>query len=265
MGLRSEFRIADTIGWMDDTIARAADVLGDRRRILVFTGAGISTESGIPDFRGPQGVWTRVDPGEFTIDRYLANPETRRRSWQMRAESGSLAAKPNKAHRAVTRLWSLGRMVGCVTQNVDGLHQRAGLPQEAVVELHGNAHHTVCLDCGDRLETVDVLARVERGEGDPHCLNCNGILKTAVVFFGEMLPPVATDRAFGLAAQADAVLAVGSTLSVFPAAYVPLEAAGAGKPLVILNRGATELDDLAAARIEAAAGEALPKLIRALA
>jgi len=249
---------------MDDQIRAAAEALAGRRNILVFTGAGISTESGIPDFRGPQGVWTRVDPGEFTIDRYLSSAETRRRSWEMRAGSGSLDAKPNRAHRAVTRLWKTGRMVGCVTQNIDGLHQRAGLPGDAVVELHGNVRRTSCLRCGDRMATTEVLERVSGGEEDPHCLSCNGILKTDVVFFGEVLPESAIARAFSMVAEADAVLAIGSTLSVFPAASVPLEVARAGDPLVILNQGPTELDELAAARIERPAGDALPKLVRAL-
>ncbi len=249
---------------MDGALQRAIEILDDRSRMLIFTGAGISTESGIPDFRGPDGVWTRVDPAEFTIERYLSNPETRKRSWQMRAGSGSLGAKPNAAHKAVAALFKTGRMIGCVTQNIDGLHQRAGLPTDAVVELHGNAHSTVCMDCGDRMATTEVVKRLDHGEEDPHCLLCNGILKTTVVMFGETLPPVATDRAFWMATEADAVLAIGSTLSVFPAASIPLEVVRAGNPLVILNQGATEFDDLAAARIDAPAGTALPKLAEAL-
>ncbi len=247
-----------------DDLRRAVEMLADRRRILVFTGAGISTDSGIPDFRGPNGIWTKVDPAEFTIERYLSNPETRRRSWQMRAESGSLSAKPNSAHRAIVSLWKSGKMVGCVTQNIDGLHQRAGMPEDAVVELHGNVQRTECLDCGDRMPTSAVLERVERGESDPRCLLCNGILKASVVLFGEVLPPLATDRAFTMAQEADAVLAVGSTLSVFPAAGIPLEVARSGKPMVIVNLGPTEFDDLADARIESGAGKVLPRLVRAL-
>src|SRR4030042_860431 len=150
-----------------DGILEAAAQLKDRRRILVFTGAGISTESGIPDFRGPQGVWTTVDPDEFTLERYLRYPETRRRSWQMRMNSGALDAEPNAAHRAVVDLWRTGRMIGCVTQNIDGLHQKAGLPDEAVAELHGNAQTTVCLECGHEQPTADVLRRGEAGEDDP--------------------------------------------------------------------------------------------------
>jgi NAD-dependent deacetylase len=245
--------------------AEAAAQLRDCRRILVFTGAGISTESGIPDFRGPHGVWTKVDPDEFTLDRYLRYPDTRRRSWQMRMNSGALAATPNAAHRAVVALWGTGRMLGCVTQNIDGLHQKAGLPADTVIELHGNAGQTVCLGCGDRQPTEAVLRRVDAGEADPSCLLCGGILKVAVVYFGEMLPADATERAFHLAAEADAVLAVGSTLSVYPAAYVPYQVARRGRPLIILNQGTTDLDHLAAVRIDAPAGTALPELVAALA
>ena len=247
-----------------DAIAAAASLLRPCRRILAFTGAGVSTESGIPDFRGPDGVWTRVDPDEFTLDRYLRYPETRRRSWRMRLTSGALDAAPNAAHRALVDLWSAGLLLGCVTQNIDGLHQKAGLPDEAVVELHGNAHTAACLGCGDRRPTAEVLSLVEAGDDDPHCLLCGAILKTAVVYFGEMLPPGPLDEAFDLAEQADAVLSVGSTLSVFPAAEVPLRVASRARPLVILNVGPTEFDHLASARIEARAGTALPALVAAL-
>jgi NAD-dependent deacetylase len=247
-----------------DGIAAAAEALTGRQRILVFTGAGISTESGIPDFRGPDGVWTRVDPAEFTIDRYLRNRETRVRSWQMRMNSGALDASPNKAHKAIVKLWKKGRMIGCVTQNIDGLHQKAGLPDDQVIELHGNAHNTRCIECGDRHPTREVVGRVRAGEDDPTCLLCGGILKTDVVFFGEAMPPLATDLAFHLADRADAVISIGSTLSVYPAAFVPLHVAEAGHPLIIVNRGATEMDARATARIDAPAGKALPALLRAI-
>jgi NAD-dependent deacetylase len=245
-------------------LAAATALLRSCRQILVFTGAGISTESGIPDFRGPQGVWTTVDPDEFTLDRYLRYPDTRRRSWRMRMTSGALDAAPNPAHRAVARLWSTGRMIGCVTQNIDGLHQRAGLPAKVIVELHGNAGTTVCLGCGDRQPTAEVMRRVDAGEDDPSCILCGAILKPAVVYFGEMMPADAVAAAFDLAERADAVLSVGSTLSVFPAAYVPLRVVERGRPFVILNMGPTDFDHLASARLEAPAGTALPALVAAL-
>ncbi len=245
-------------------IAAAAEILRPCRRSLVFTGAGISTESGIPDFRGPQGVWTKVDPDEFTLERYLRYPDTRRRSWRMRMTSGALDSVPNPAHHAVARLWAMGRMVGCVTQNIDGLHQKAGLPDGAVVELHGNAQSTVCLGCGDRQPTADVVRRVDAGDDDPSCLLCGGILKPAVVYFGEMMPAGAVEEAFDLADQADAVISVGSTLTVFPAAYIPLHVVQRGRPFVILNMGPTDFDRLATARLDAPAGTALPALVAAL-
>jgi NAD-dependent deacetylase len=247
-----------------DEISAAAGQLRECRRLLVFTGAGISTESGIPDFRGPQGVWTTVDPEEFTLARYLRYPDTRRRSWQMRMSAGALDADPNPAHRAVVDLWHSGKMVGCVTQNIDGLHQKAGLPDEVVAELHGNARTVVCLGCGDRLPTADVLRRVEAGESDPSCLLCGGILKAAVVYFGEMLPAEPWDLAFDMAERADGVLSVGSTLSVVPACSIPQRVAGRGHPFVILNLGPTEMDHLATARISGPAGRALPDLVAAL-
>lgn len=246
------------------TVERAIELLADKTDILVFTGAGISTESGIPDFRGPDGVWTKVDPAEFTIQRYLDSEETRRRSWSMRAHSGVLDAQPNEGHSAVVALWEAGRLLACVTQNIDGLHQVAGLPEDMTVELHGNARETRCVDCDDVTETTAVLARVESGEDDPHCLRCGGIIKVDVVFFGEMMPAHEMRRAAAMAHVTDAVIAVGSTLSVYPAADIPLLAVEGGAPLIIVNRGATELDGLAAVTIDGTAGETLGLIAAAL-
>lgn len=245
-------------------IRAAAAQLKPCRQILVFTGAGISTESGIPDFRGPQGIWRTVDPDEFTIDRYVRYPETRRRSWQMRMNAGAFDAEPNAAHRAVVDLWRAGRVAGCVTQNIDGLHQKAGLPDDVVAELHGNVRHTVCLECDDRRPIEEVLRRIEAGDTDPACGRCGGILKADVVFFGEMLPADAFELAIDMAQAADAVVSVGSTLSVTPACHIPLLVADRGLPFVIINRGAIDFDRLATARIDGAAGEALPALVKAI-
>jgi len=245
------------------TIDRAIDVLATRESILVFTGAGISTESGIPDFRGPDGVWTRVDPSEFTIDRYLSNADTRRRSWTMRQESGLLEASPNDGHRAIADLWQTGRMIGCVTQNIDGLHAAAGLPPESIVELHGNARTTSCVECGSTTPTADVVSRVVAGEADPRC-SCGGILKVDVVFFGERMPAAAMTRAMAWAAACDSVVSVGSTLSVYPASYVPLTAAEAGAPLVIINQGSTDLDRVATVVVAESSGATLRTIVDAL-
>lgn len=246
------------------SLSDAIELLADKERILAFTGAGISTESGIADFRGPNGIWTRVDPSEFTYDKYVTRPETRRRSWKMRTESGIFSAQPNAAHRALVELWLAGKLHGCVTQNIDGLHQRAGLPDEAVVELHGNVHRTRCLECEASWPTATVIARLEAGEEDPPCPECGGIIKVAVISFGEMMPARELERAAAMAQTCDAVVAVGSTLSVYPAAYVPLDAKDAGADYVIVNQGPTEQDRFADVRLEGAAGALLPDLVRPL-
>lgn len=246
------------------SIERAIETLQGCTNILVFTGAGISTESGIPDFRGPDGVWTKVDPEEFTIQRYLANPETRRRSWAMRSEAGMLAAEPNDGHRAITDLWEAERLVGLVTQNIDGLHVAAGFPEDAIAEVHGNVRTTSCIECGDRTPTGEVLERLDGGEEDPACAECGGILKVDVVMFGEAMPEREMTKAMAMGMVADAALSVGSTLSVFPAAYVPLTVAESGRPLVIVNRGETELDRIATVTVDGGASESLRAIADAL-
>jgi NAD-dependent deacetylase len=244
----------------------AVRILSGRSRILAYTGAGISTESGIPDFRGPDGLWTKVDPEDFTITRYLDDPELRRRGWRMHLEGRLWGARakiePNPGHFALVDLWRAGRLAGCVTQNIDGLHLKAGLPDAAVAELHGNVRQVRCLDCGRSWPTEEVLRRVERGEEEPRCDVCGGIVKTMTVMFGEQLPRGVLERAWEMAESADAVLAIGSTLGVWPAAEIPFSAAQQGRPLVIVNQGATEMDRLASVRIEGAAGEVLPALVR---
>ncbi len=242
-------------------------MLSSARRILVFTGAGISTESGIPDFRGPDGLWTRVDPDDFTIDRYLADPEVRERAWQMYLDGGFTAmraARPNAAHGAVVDLWRRGRWAGCITQNIDGLHQRAGLPEVEVAELHGNVGRVGCLGCGLSWDTEEVLGWVAGGRHDPRCPECEDIVKTTTVLFGELLPAAQVHRAMTMTETADAVLAVGTTLSVYPAAELAARAVLGGAPLVIVNLGPTEQDHLATVKLEGRAGHLLPDLVGAL-
>jgi NAD-dependent deacetylase len=252
---------------VDDALSRAIRVLKPARRILVFSGAGISTESGIPDFRGPDGLWTRMDPEDFTIHRYLADPEIRKRSWAMHQQGffgGMLVARPNRAHLALVPLWSTDRMAGCVTQNIDGLHQRAGLPEEAVAELHGNLRRVHCTACPASWETEEIVALVVGGDPDPTCFECGAVVKTSTVLFGELLPPEAWDLATRMAAAADAVLAIGSTLSVYPASDLIAATIMDGADLVIVNQGETAFDDLAAARVDQSAGDVLPDLIAAI-
>ena len=242
-------------------IDHAVSTLADRRNILVFTGAGISTESGIPDFRGPNGIWKRVDPADYTFDRYVSDREFRVSTWGRRFNSPLLDAAPNEAHYAVTRLWESGRVVGCVTQNIDGLHAAAGLDPSSLVELHGNAHHIHCISCGDEPPFGEVEQRWESGTPDPDCLRCGGILKTRVVYFGEELPAQATYRAWDMAERADAAIVIGSTLSVYPAAFIPLAVVERGNPMVLVNQGPTDHDFRAAALVDGIAGSVVPELV----
>lgn len=249
---------------MNDPFDAAVEVLAARTRILVFTGAGISTESGIPDFRGPNGLWKRIDPDEYTYRRYVTDDAFREASWGRRFDSPFLGAEPNAAHHAIADLWQSGRSVGCVTQNVDGLHVRADLPQDAVAELHGNAARIGCISCGDEPDLDSVRERWEAGEADPACERCGGILKPKIVFFGEELPLDAIDRAGQMVQAADAVLVIGSTLSVYPAAFIPLDVVDQGHPMVIVNQGPTDHDAMATVRLEAQAGLVLPDLVAAI-
>jgi NAD-dependent deacetylase len=243
----------------------AVAALRPARRILVFTGAGISTESGIPDFRGPEGLWHKVDPDDFHIDRYLANPELRERGWRMHLDGELWGARssvrPNAGHEAIKRLSDAGRLAGVVTQNVDGLHHVSGLGDHEVAELHGNVRMTRCLSCGLGWETETVLEWVEAGQADPTCPECGGIVKTATVMFGELLPEQEMQKAFMFLSTADAVLVVGSTVAVWPAADVVMRAASRALPIVIVNRGATEADMVAVAKLDAAIGDVLPSIV----
>jgi len=234
----------------------AAEWIAASKRTLVFTGAGISTESGIPDFRGPNGLWKRIDPKLFTIQNYVADPEIRRLSWQMRFETAMWMAEPNAGHVALARLESLGVAPVVVTQNIDGLHQAAGSTD--VIEVHGTTREWMCLGCDRRGPIEEALERFESGDEDPHCDGCGGLMKTATISFGQSLDSAVLDRAFEEAARSDLCLACGSTLSVTPAAYVPLQVAQSGGRLVIVNEEETELDEIAAMRIAARTGTILP-------
>jgi NAD-dependent deacetylase len=247
---------------MDDPLQTIAAWIAASRRTLVFTGAGISTESGIPDFRGPNGVWTRIDPARYTIQNYLADPEVRRERWRDRLHSPLAGAQPNEGHRAVVELERMGVVGTVVTQNIDGLHQLAG--SSDVIELHGTTREAACLSCGDRMPIERVLSRVEEGDEDPRCDRCGGILKSATISFGQALIEADVDRAMAEAESCDLCLAAGSTLSVWPAAGVPLTAARNGARLIIVNDGDTDLDEAAAARIGGRCGAVLPALVTAV-
>ena len=249
---------------MPESIELAAALLGRSSRLLIFSGAGISTESGIPDFRGPEGLWTTVDPEEFTIDRYLSSSETRKQSWARWSTSPLRNARPNAAHLAVAELARMGRLEGCVTQNIDGLHQAAGLADELTVEVHGNVWSVTCLACPAHWPTIEVFHRVESGDEDPHCPHCGGIIKLTIVSFGQAMPAAEMDRAYAMARDADGVVAVGTTLSVWPAAEIPLTAARRGVPFVIVNMGPTDFDSHADIKVEQPAGRAMTRLVEAL-
>lgn len=243
------------------TTGQVAEWLAAAEAVTVLTGAGISTDSGIPDFRGPSGVWTR-DPEAaklVTLDAYVSDPDVRRRAWLSRRDHPAWHAEPNAAHRALAELERAGRLRAVITQNIDGLHQRAG--STAVVELHGTIHEVACLSCGDRGPMGTALDRVAAGEPDPACLRCGGILKSATISFGQTLDPAVLERAVDAAVECDLLLAVGTSLTVQPAAGLVDLAHRAGARIAIVNAQPTPYDRIAAAVIRDPIGEALPALL----
>ena len=232
-------------------------------KVAVLTGAGISTDSGIPDFRGPSGLWTMNPDAEkmSTYQVYVSDPGVRRRSWQSRLAHPAWTAEPNAAHLALARLAVSPVDTQVITQNIDGLHQRAGTPPGRVHELHGTMHAVVCTGCGARTTMAEALDRVRAGENDPPCTACGGILKSATVMFGQPLDPEVFGRALAAAEAADLFLAIGSTLTVEPAASLCAVAAESGARLIIINRDPTPYDPTATTVISKPIGEAVPALI----
>ncbi|MET7899812.1 SIR2 family NAD-dependent protein deacylase [Streptomyces mirabilis] len=237
-----------------------------RALVAILSGAGISTDSGIPDYRGPNGLWRRDPEAEklVTYEYYMGDPEIRRRAWQMRRKNRTLQAEPNAAHLAVAELEKSGVPVRVITQNVDGLHQLAGMPVRKVLELHGTARTVVCTACHAKTPMQDALARVEAGEEDPPCLQCGGILKSATVLFGEGLDPVVLGEAAAIAKASQVFIAVGSSLQVQPAAGLAGVAADHGARLVIVNAEPTPYDEIADEVVREPIGTALPALLRGL-
>lgn len=235
--------------------------------VAILSGAGISTDSGIPDYRGPNGLWRRDPAAEklVTYDLYMSDPEVRRRSWLMRRDSPAFRARPNAAHEAVARLERRGVPVRVLTQNVDGLHQAAGLPDGTVLELHGSARSVVCAACAARTTMAEAVARVVAGEPDPPCRDCGGILKSATVMFGQALDPVVLGEAMAIARDCEVFIAVGTSLQVQPAASLASLAAGHGARLVIVNAEPTPYDELADEIIREPIGGSLPALLDRLA
>ena len=246
-----------------DELDRLATLLRDADQIVVLTGAGISTESGIPDFRGPQGIWTKDPAAErkANIQHYVSDPEHRREVWRNRAGSEVFAGQPNAGHRALAELERRANLHTLVTQNVDGLHQAAGSSPEIIVEIHGTVNEAKCLSCGWRGPMEDTLARVRAGDDDPACLECGGMLKSATISFGENLVPEDLMRAQRAADGADVFLAVGTSLGVYPAAALPDYALRAGAILAILNGEPTPFDPTAEFVFRDRLGEVLPDLV----
>ena len=247
-------RQADVARWIDAA-----------QRIVVLTGAGISTDSGIPDFRGPQGVWTRNPAAEkqSTIQNYLADKEVRKAAWRGRLEHTAWSARPNRGHDALVTLERRGKLHALITQNVDELHQIAGNSPDKVIEVHGTIRRVMCWQCGERAPMEKALARVRAGEEDPACRSCGGILKSDTISFGQALVPEVIDRAMTVAGEADLLLAIGSTLQVYPVAgAVPL-AKRAGAKVVIVNAEPTGMDELADAVLRGPIGEILPAICAA--
>jgi NAD-dependent deacetylase len=227
---------------MNDDAARLADLLKQSRRAVIFTGAGISTESGIPDFRSPGGIWTKMMPVYY--DEYVRSAEARRESWRRRFEmEGTWATvKPNAGHEAVAELVRRGKVSHVITQNIDNLHQDSGVPDDQVIELHGNTRYAKCLDCGERMEIVDIRKIFEEKGEPPDCPKCNGIVKTATISFGQAMPEGEMARAQAATLASDLFLVLGSSLVVYPAAAFPLVAKRNGAKLAIVNREETEQD-----------------------
>lgn len=250
----------------DETRAALETVRGwirDARSVACLTGAGISTDSGIPDFRGPQGVWTKDPDAEkmATLQVYVSDPEVRKKAWRWRLQTEANKKRPNAGHQALVDLERAGHLHTLVTQNVDGLHQAAGSDPARVVEIHGTLEEVECLDCGERAPMIRALARVEAGEEDPECRSCGGMLKSATISFGQGLVERDLSRAFAAAERCDLLLAIGTTLAVYPIASMVPIAREAGARIVIVNGESTEMDPVADAILRGSISEILPALI----
>jgi NAD-dependent deacetylase len=245
-------------------VDQLAGLIRSARRTVVFTGAGMSTESGIPDFRSPGGIWTKMMPVEFQD--YVRDPQVRRVSWQRRFEMEETWNKvePNDGHRAVAELVAQGRVSHVITQNIDALHQAAGVPDAAVIELHGNTRYAKCLDCGLRVEIPDIRAHFDSHGDAPDCAACGGIVKTATISFGQPMPQDEMLRAEAATLACELMLVMGSSLGVYPAAGFPLMAKRNGAGLAILNRDETPQDRYADLVINAEIGPTIRAVVEAL-
>jgi NAD-dependent deacetylase len=247
---------------ISDLVATVARWVDAAQRVVVLTGAGISTDSGIPDFRGPKGVWTRNPAAEkqSTLQNYLADPQVRKAAWRARMDHAAWTAQPNRGHLALVELERRGKLHALITQNIDELHQIAGNSRERIVEVHGTMRRVMCWGCGMRAPMQEALERVRAGEADPACRSCGGILKSDTISFGQALVPEVIARAMQAAQEADLLLAIGSTLQVYPVAGVVPLAKDSGARVVIMNDQDTPLDEVADALLRGAIGELLPAI-----
>jgi NAD-dependent deacetylase len=250
-----------------EKISSVADMICNAENVVVFTGAGVSTESGIPDFRSPGGLWDRFDPDDFTIDKFLHSAKTRRKQWRILIAGGAFSeAQPNQTHLAVAELEKIGKLRCVITQNIDNLHQKAGNTPEKVYELHGNMRWLRCLSCGERISVPDLLrtVKLQDCDGFPVCTLCQGLLKPDVIFFGEELPEETLRDATWQARHCDLMLVIGSSLVVYPAAYLPMYAKEAGAKLVIINKSETPYDSKADILIQSAAGKIMTRILESV-
>ena len=240
-----------------------AELIIEARQIVVFTGAGISTESGISDFRSPGGIWSRFDPGEYTFQKFISSEESREKYWAMMTSTWPemSAAEPNQGHYAIAELYHMGKLDCVITQNIDGLHQKSGIPEDRVIELHGTARWVSCLECGQRFPRGQIQERVMAGEKVPRCNACGGIMKPATISFGQAMPEKETREAERRSAACDLFLVAGSSLVVYPAAQMPLIASNGGARLVIINLEPTPHDRYADVVINEKTGEALSRIV----
>lgn len=250
---------------MEEKISQAVEMIAAANKVVVFTGAGVSTESGIPDFRSPGGLWTRFDPDDFTIDKYLRSVQTRRKMWEVFLQEGLLTeAEPNPAHFAIAELEQMGKLSAVITQNIDNLHQKGGNNPALVYELHGNMNWIVCLSCHQRYSLKDLMKKIPSGDSVPVCEKCGGLLKPDVIFFGEALPEKTLRAAAKESQECDLFIVIGSSLVVYPAASLPLYAKRSGARVIIINLGPTEQDSIADVLINRSAGETMTRIMTRL-
>jgi NAD-dependent deacetylase len=248
---------------MEQSIKNGAEMIRDAGAVLVFTGAGLSTESGIPDFRSPGGVWDRYDPSDFYFQRIISDEEVRERYWEMSREfyGGMKDALPNRGHMAIKEMEDAGKLLAVVTQNIDSLHHKAGNSPERIIEIHGTAFSVSCLSCGKKYDREKIERRLDTGVKVPYCDDCSGILKPDTVSFGQAMPEDKMAEAFRHAGNCDLCIVLGSSLVVYPAASVPVHAVGCGAKLMIINRDGTPQDERADLVIHASLGETLGRIM----